>query len=238
MDIKPSDVISFGSLVLAGVLAYMQTKNKSVIWILVIVGLAALCASILSRSKPKGGSVKQSAGPSSVQQSASASGNATINQVGGNQTVNIITSEEQMQKLLKKTEEQRYDDELKSKYDMGCILLGVLGNGKITYDFDTAHDLVFDPKNDVQIMLSLDDSESKVLGFTLYLNYFHFTAKRGPEDGFTLHDMSFEMNYKEGTPNVLPWIRFNLIDGTSFKPYIEVLDPLNHIFVIGFKSDK
>ena len=113
----------------------MQTKNKAVIWILVAVGLAALCASIFSRSKPKTGNVNQSAGPSSVQQSASASGNATINQVAGSVTnlnINQGGLSEEDRNLLREAVQRNSLDrmaELGRKYRHGYLIFGLSPDG-------------------------------------------------------------------------------------------------------------
>jgi len=214
MRIQVSDVVSFGSFVLAA-FSYMKVKRKIVFWLFIVISLVALSVSIFSRS--------ESSSPQK-NQSATASGGSTINQAG--RDINIGISESTMLTLLREKVNAR-DRELAEKYPLGCVLLGVLSDGKVIYQ-PGPHSLKFDPANDIKVTI---DTATKIAHVSI--NFFQFRSETGL--GATLDDMGLDLEYVENSSQVLPLGFADSSTGRVFRPYIEVLDESNKIFVIGFK---
>jgi hypothetical protein len=209
MNIKPSDVISLGALALAAYLEYVKTKNKAVIYLLVIVGLTALGASIFSRSKPK---------DEHVNQTATASGRSTNYQAGRDIVINQGVSEAIVRGLLNQKLISEHTA-LGSRYPAGYVIFGI-SNGAIVY-LKRLRDVQIATDWNENFQITIDQSKNEVQIIILKLVY----SKRGQPD--LQFDRIVEyIRLVENNP-----ISSHVIPDT----YYEVLDASNKIFVMGFK---
>jgi hypothetical protein len=158
-----------------------------------------------------------------VSQSATVSGRSTNYQAG--RDINVGISESAMLKLLNDKANAR-DRELAQKYPLGCILLGVLSDGKIIYD-SGRHSLRFNPDNDITIEI---DAAKKIANINV--KFLELTSRAG--DTWTMSDFTVRMNYIENHAHLWPF-NFQTKVGTVVTAYIEVLDESDAIFVMGFK---
>jgi hypothetical protein len=169
-----------------------------------------------------------------VKESATASSTGAINQAGrdiniGNQAgrdINIGISESTMLTLLKDKANAR-DRELAHKYPLGCVLLGVLSDGKVVYE-PGPHSVKLDRNNKIAISI---DATTKMAD--IVIGVFNFTDET--DRTFNLDQLFIRIPYLENRPAVLP---FGFEGGKGpISAYVEVLDESNAIFVIGFKYD-
>jgi hypothetical protein len=124
VHLTPTEIISFGSLVLTCFVAYVTTKNKVAIYLLVAIGLLTLVVSFFPQAEPPSTTLKQSA--------TAPGGSINQNQAGRDLTVNNGISEAAMSALLRDKSIAANKD-LSQKYPYGYILLGAV-NGKVIYE--------------------------------------------------------------------------------------------------------
>jgi hypothetical protein len=130
-----------------------------------------------------------------------------------------------MLKLLNDKANAR-DRELAQKYPFGCILLGVLSDGKIIY-YTGRHSLGFNPDNDIAIEIGTSKKTANI-----NLKFFQLSSKTG--DIWTIYNLTLQLDYVKNHPQLWP-IQFLTKDRIRVAAYIEVLDESDAIFVIGFK---
>jgi len=110
--------------VLTCFVAYVTTKNKVAIYLLVAIGLLTLVVSFFPQAEPPSTTLKQSA--------TAPGGSINQNQAGRDLTVNNGISEAAMSALLRDKSIAANKD-LSQKYPYGYILLGAV-NGKVIYE--------------------------------------------------------------------------------------------------------
>jgi hypothetical protein len=127
MRLQVSDIIGFGAIA-TSVFIYLKARQKTFIWLLILIGVPALAVSIFSRSErvaPK------------REQSANASGGSTITQVGGDLTVNQGGLSEDDRNMIRGLVKQKSFGEMANltrKYRHGFLIFGLSPDGiPITY---------------------------------------------------------------------------------------------------------
>jgi len=164
----------------------------------------------------------------SVTQSATASGGSVINQAGRDQIINMGISESTVRKILA-DKAVPANTELAKKYPLGCILLGITDGTVIFKPKSTVWR--FDPGNEVRIRIDQDEKIAEIIFVFFKLS----GIKEGQSEGFTLENCTIQFPYVENVPKALKF-GWTLPNGATASLFVEVLDTVNKIFVLGLKE--
>jgi hypothetical protein len=211
VHLTPTEIISFGSLALTCFVAYVTTKNKVAIYLLVAIGLLTLVVSFFPQAERPSTTQKQSA--------TAPGGSINQNQAGRDLTVNNGISEAAMSALLRDKSIAANKD-LSQKYPYGYILLGAV-NGKVIYEPNSRQ---FQVRADWENwQLSVDNGVAN-----LFISTIEIVDRLGGVREIQHHQVVCP--YREGQS-----AGTGLAAAKGIGIYFEVVDTSKQIFLIGFK---